>query len=68
MARPGEAEALRSFARTHLAAYKVPKFVTIVDDYPRTAAGKVQKHVLRAIVTDVRGRKAEAQRVVRVCK
>ena len=26
------------------------------------------KHVLRAIVTDVRGRKAEAQRVVRVCK
>ncbi len=48
--RPGqacEAEALRSFARTHLAAYKVPKYVTIVDDYPRTAAGKVQKHVLR---------------------
>ena len=48
--RPGqacEAEALRTFARTHLAAYKVPKYVTVVDDYPRTAAGKVQKHVLR---------------------
>jgi fatty-acyl-CoA synthase len=42
-----EAEALRAFARTHLAAYKVPKHVTVVDDYPRTAAGKVQKHILR---------------------
>jgi fatty-acyl-CoA synthase len=48
--RPGaacEAEALRVFARSRLAAYKVPKHVTIVDDYPRTAAGKVQKHLLR---------------------
>ena len=26
------------------------------------------KHTLRAIVTDAKGRKAEAQRVVRVCK
>jgi fatty-acyl-CoA synthase len=49
--RPGaacEAEELRAFARAQLAAYKVPKHVTIVEDYPRTAAGKVQKHLLRA--------------------
>jgi fatty-acyl-CoA synthase len=48
--RPGktcEAEEVRVFARKELAAYKVPKHVTIVDDYPRTAAGKVQKHILR---------------------
>ena len=38
---------LRAFARAHLAAYKVPKYVTVVADFPRTAAGKVQKHVLR---------------------
>jgi fatty-acyl-CoA synthase len=25
----------------------VPKHITIVDDYPRTAVGKVQKHLLR---------------------
>jgi fatty-acyl-CoA synthase len=48
--RPGQscdAEAIRTFARSRLAAYKVPKHVTFVDDYPRTAAGKVQKHILR---------------------
>jgi len=48
--RPGaacDADALRIFARSRLAAYKVPEHVTIVDDYPRTAAGKVQKHLLR---------------------
>ena len=48
--RPGatcEAEEVRVFARTRLAAYKVPRHVTVVDDYPRTAAGKVQKHILR---------------------
>jgi len=42
-----EAAELRAFARTQLAAYKVPKFVTVVEDFPRTAAGKVQKHILR---------------------
>jgi non-ribosomal peptide synthetase component E (peptide arylation enzyme) len=25
----------------------VPKYVTVLEDFPRTAAGKVQKHVLR---------------------
>ena len=45
-----DAETLRVFVRTRLAAYKVPKHVTVVDDYPRTAAGKVQKHVLRKML------------------
>ena len=51
--RPGaacDAEEVKLFARTRLAAYKVPKYVTMVDDYPRTAAGKVQKHVLRRML------------------
>ncbi|QCK84629.1 long-chain fatty acid--CoA ligase [Phreatobacter aquaticus] len=51
--RPGmtsDVETLKAHARAHLAAYKVPKHVTLVEDFPRTAAGKIQKHVLRAIV------------------
>ncbi|WP_341912401.1 long-chain fatty acid--CoA ligase [Ferrovibrio terrae] len=42
-----DAEALRAFCRQNLAAYKVPKHIRIIEDFPRTAAGKVQKHVLR---------------------
>src|SRR5581483_9811185 len=57
--RPGaacEAEEIRRFARTCLAAYKVPRHVTFVDDYPRTAAGKVQKHILRRSLSPQAGR------------
>jgi len=46
-----EAAELRAFARSQLAAYKVPKYVSLVEDFPRTAAGKVQKHVLRRALT-----------------
>lgn len=48
--RPGslvDAAALTTYARTVLASYKVPKFITIVPEFPRTAAGKIQKHLLR---------------------
>lgn len=51
--RPGadaSAEDIRAHARQRLAGYKVPKHVTLVEDFPRTAAGKIQKHVLRAMV------------------
>lgn len=37
---------LTRFGREHLAAYKVPKSFVFVRDFPRTAAGKVQKHLL----------------------
>ncbi len=52
--RPGEhadADALRAHARANLAAYKVPKHFTTVDEFPRTAAGKIQKHLLRAMIS-----------------
>ncbi|MBS4084763.1 MAG: hypothetical protein KGZ73_14535, partial [Rhizobiales bacterium] len=38
---------LRAYARERLATYKVPTHITMLDDFPRTAAGKVQKHLLR---------------------
>jgi fatty-acyl-CoA synthase len=42
-----DAETLRAFCRANLAAYKVPKHIRVIEDFPRTAAGKVQKHILR---------------------
>jgi fatty-acyl-CoA synthase len=39
---------LEAFCRSRLAAYKVPKHFEMVADFPRTAAGKIQKHRLKA--------------------
>jgi len=50
IARPNEdidIEALPAWCRERLAAYKIPKRFHVVDDMPRTAAGKIQKHALR---------------------
>jgi fatty-acyl-CoA synthase len=51
--RPGMSatvDDIRAHARSRLAGYKVPKHITIVADFPRTAAGKIQKHVLRSLI------------------
>lgn len=40
-------EALRLFAKSRLAPYKVPKDVLIVDELPRNAMGKVRKPAVR---------------------
>jgi len=42
-----EPEALRAFARTHLAHFKTPHSFTFVAELPKTATGKIQKYVLR---------------------
>lgn len=42
-----DAESLRTYCRERIAAYKVPKTIQVVAELPRTAAGKVQKHILR---------------------
>jgi fatty-acyl-CoA synthase len=39
---------LEVFCRARLAAYKVPKSFQMVSDFPRTAAGKIQKHRLKS--------------------
>jgi len=44
--QPSEAE-LVAFCKQCLASYKVPKYFIAVEDFPRTAAGKVQKHLLK---------------------
>ena len=42
-----DAAALEAFCRDRLAAYKVPKSFTFVDDFPRAASGKIQKRLLQ---------------------
>lgn len=37
---------LTAFCRDRLAAYKVPKEFHVVEDFPRSAAGKIQKHLI----------------------
>jgi long-chain acyl-CoA synthetase len=42
-----DAEALRDFCRTRLAAYKVPKRVVEMPDLPRSLIGKVLRRQVR---------------------
>ncbi len=48
--RPGRKlptlDELNRFLRQRLAAYKLPRHIIEVPDFPRTAAGKIQKHLL----------------------
>ena len=57
-ARPGAtltAEAVLAHAREHLAAYKAPRVVYLVDDLPRTRNGKVLRRALRPALARARG-------------
>lgn len=52
MLRPGQvlqAGDLRDWCRDRMAAYKVPAHIRLVDDFPRTAAGKIRKPELRRL-------------------
>ena len=59
--KPGAAldeEAVRLFVRANLAAYKTPKHVFFVDEYPLTASGKIQKYKLRETAAQLVRQKA----------
>ncbi len=45
----GDADAITSFCREHLAAYKVPREVQFVDDLPKTSTGKVMRRELKTL-------------------
>ncbi len=47
-------QAVLAHARTHLAAFKVPRYIAYVDQFPRTASNKVEKKTLTAGVSDLR--------------
>jgi long-chain acyl-CoA synthetase len=47
-----DAEAVREACKEHLAAYKVPRRVTAVDELPRSLIGKVLRRQVRAMLLD----------------
>jgi fatty-acyl-CoA synthase len=44
---PLTAEAVREFAGGRLAAFKIPRYVLVVDEFPMTVTGKVRKVEMR---------------------
>jgi fatty-acyl-CoA synthase len=42
-----DAEEVRSFCRDRIAKFKIPRFIRVVDGFPLTASGKIQKFRLR---------------------
>lgn len=45
-AAPVTAAEVIQFCRANVAGYKTPRHITFVDEFPRTAAGKIRKHLL----------------------
>ena len=63
--RPGAealtAEAVREFATGKLARYKIPRYVSIVEEFPMTVTGKVRKVEMRARSVELLGLTTAAQ-------
>ncbi len=56
--RPGadvSPEGVREFCRGRIAHFKVPRHVLVVDEFPMTVTGKIQKYKLRQLATDELG-------------
>jgi benzoate-CoA ligase len=46
-AGPALAQTLKDFTKSRLALYKYPRSIVFVDQLPKTATGKIRRHVLR---------------------
>jgi fatty-acyl-CoA synthase len=54
-------EALREWARGRIAHYKVPRYVWLVEEFPTTVTGKVQKYRIREMVAEWMARAEASQ-------
>ena len=57
-ARPGEGlacEDLDAYCRGRIASYKIPRYWRLVDSFPMTVTGKVQKFRMREIAVEELG-------------
>ena len=46
-------EDVRDFCRGKIAWHKVPRYVAIVEEFPLTASGKIQKYKLREVAAEL---------------
>ncbi len=46
-------EDVRDFCRGKIAWYKVPKYISLIDGFPLTASGKIQKYKLREMASEL---------------
>jgi len=46
---------IRQFCQGHIAHYKIPRYVHVVDEFPMTVTGKIQKYLLREAVAKILG-------------
>jgi benzoate-CoA ligase len=47
LASPALAEELKQFVKARLAPFKYPRWISFLDELPRTATGKIQRFKLR---------------------
>jgi fatty-acyl-CoA synthase len=45
-------EDIHSFCKGRIADYKIPRYVEMINDYPMTASGKIQKYKLRELAAE----------------
>lgn len=50
---------IRDYSVSKIARYKVPKHVFIVDEFPLTTSGKIQKYKLREMAVELLTKRAE---------
>lgn len=54
--RPGcvvRPEDVRDFCRGHIGWHKIPRYIAILDEFPQTANGKIQKYKLRELAAQL---------------
>jgi len=51
--------AVRNFCNGRIAHYKIPKYIRFVDSFPTTVTGKIQKYLIRKMMSDELGLKEQ---------
>ena len=56
-----DADEIRAYCKDQIAHYKVPHYIEIIEEYPLTVTGKVQKFRLREMGIERHGLEAAAR-------